>query len=49
MSGSTRYPLTAQMRDTIDAHGLAWAVRYYAKRLPREQLRVLLVGAHCHR
>lgn len=49
MHGTTHYPLTEQIRDTIDAHGLAWALAYYAKRIPRAQLRVLMVGAHCYR
>jgi len=47
MSGTTHYPLTEQIADTIAVHGLAWTLRYYAKRIPARQLRVLMVGAYC--
>lgn len=43
--GNVHYPLTAQIADTIATHGLAWAVRHYAKRMPAWQLRVFMRGA----
>lgn len=43
--GHVDYPLTTQIRDTIAAHGLAWAVRHYASRMPTWQLRVFMRGA----
>ena len=45
MHGTTHYPLTEQIRDTIAVHGLNWSLAYYAKRLPRAQLRILVRGA----
>jgi hypothetical protein len=46
--GTIHYPLTEQIADTIAVHGLAWTLRYYAKRIPAAQLRVLMVGAYCY-
>lgn len=46
MSGTVFYPLTQQIRDTIAVHGLAWTVRHYAKRIPRAEFRVLMIGAY---
>lgn len=47
MRGTITYPLTHQMADTIRTHGLAWAVRYYANRIPARELRILMTGAYC--
>jgi hypothetical protein len=47
LTGTPTIPLTALIADTIAVHGLRWAVAYYTKRLPRDQARVLLVGAYC--
>lgn len=54
MTGHTTLPLSHLMRDTIDRHGLAWAVAHYqraARRagVDRRTLRLLLIAAHCHR
>lgn len=48
MSGTQSYPLVAQIRDTIAVHGLAWAVRHYAKRIPRAEFRLFMVSAYCY-
>lgn len=45
MRGCTAYPLTEQIVDTIKVHGLSWSLAYYAKRIPRAELRVLVRGA----
>lgn len=45
-TGTTVFPLTAMIRDTIEAFGLAWAVRFYAKKIPAFQLRVLMRAAY---
>lgn len=37
--------LHALMRDTIDIHGLRWAMAYYAKRLQPWELRVFMRAA----
>lgn len=47
LRGSVDYPMTERMADTIRVHGLAWAVRYYTKRLPAGTARLLLIGAYC--
>jgi hypothetical protein len=44
--GSTVYPLTQQIADSIKAHGLRWAVRHYSRKLSLVELRVLLRGAY---
>ena len=44
--GSEAYPLVQQIADGIAVHGLRWAVRHYAKRLPQWQARVLLRSAY---
>lgn len=54
MTGAPTLPLSHLMRDTIDTHGLAWAVRHYSKAARRagidaRTLRLLLVAAHCYR
>ncbi len=36
--GSVVFPLTEQIRNTIDTHGAQWAFLYYAARLPAEEL-----------
>jgi len=46
IKGTTLYPLTEQIADTIAVHGLAWSLRYYAKRIPAKELRVFMVGAY---
>lgn len=47
MAGTLHYPLVEQIRDTIAVHGLAWTVRYVAKRMPQAQARVFLIAAYC--
>lgn len=34
------------VRDTINAHGLAWSVKYYYKRLPAWQARFFIKQAY---
>ena len=46
MTGSVVFPLVEQMRDTINTHGLQWAVRYYMKRIPWPECRLLLRSAY---
>ena len=50
--GSTAYPLTAQISDTIASHGLAWTVRYYHKRARRAGdwavVRRLVIAAYAY-
>lgn len=36
--GSTVFPLTEQIRSTIEVHGAEWAFFYYAARLPADEL-----------
>lgn len=43
--GTLDYPLVQQMADTIAAHGWAWALAHYAKRLPADVGIVLLRSA----
>lgn len=45
-TGTPQWTLTQMMRDTIDTHGLAWAIRYYAKRLTTFELRVMMRSAY---
>lgn len=41
MHGTTNGPrFTDLMRDTIEVHGLAWALRHYARRMPAWELRL---------
>lgn len=47
LRGTVAYPMTERMADTIRVHGLAWAVRYYTKRLPLPDARLLLRIAYC--
>ncbi len=44
--GSIDWPLTSMVRDTIDTHGLRWAMAYYAARLSSFELRVIMRGAY---
>ena len=44
-AGSTVFPFTQMVRDTIEAHGLSWAVAYYMKRLPQWEARFFLRAA----
>ena len=44
-TGSLSVPLTSLIADTITVHGLHFAVRFYAKRIPQFELRVLMRGA----
>jgi hypothetical protein len=44
--GSLVYPLTEQIRDCIETHGLRWTVRYYRKRLTRYELRMFMRSAY---
>lgn len=39
MSGKDQVRFVDLMRDTIEVHGLAWALRYYVKRMPMWELR----------
>lgn len=45
MHGNGEVTFLAMVRDTIAVHGLAWAVRYYGKRLPRWELRFWMRAA----
>lgn len=45
-TGTPDFPLTAMIRDTIDIHGLRFAVRYYSKKFTPLQMRVLFRGAY---
>lgn len=45
MRGTPTIPFTSLMRDTIDTHGLRWAMTYYAKRLAPWELRVFMRAA----
>lgn len=48
MTGTLVYPLTEQIRDTIAAHGLRWAVQYYYKRIKDVvQFRLFMIAAYC--
>lgn len=54
MTGRPTLPLSHLMRDSIDRHGLAWAVAHYSRAAQRagvdaRTLRLLLIAAHCHR
>lgn len=46
--GNLGFTMVEMMRDTIRAHGLAWAVQYYAKHLPQWELRVFMRAAVCN-
>ena len=41
--GSVVFPLTEQIRNTIDTHGAQWAFLYYAARMPAAEAVVLLL------
>lgn len=45
MKGSQSVRFVELVRDTMREHGVAWAVRYYAKRLPRWELRFWMARA----
>jgi hypothetical protein len=45
MSGKPSIPFTSLVRDTIEAHGLRWAVAYYYKRLPAWEARFFIRAA----
>jgi hypothetical protein len=47
MRGNDTVLFTDLVRDTIQTHGLAWAVRYYAKRLQPFELRFFMKLAYC--
>jgi hypothetical protein len=54
MTGNPTIPLSHLIRDTIDVHGLAWAIKHYTKNAKRHNvdivtLRMLFVAAHCYR
>lgn len=38
VKGSVVFPLTQQIRNTIDTHGAEWAFLYYAARMPAAEL-----------
>ncbi|UOF77870.1 hypothetical protein [Bacteriophage sp.] len=46
MSGSKVWTMVDMMRDTIREHGLAWAVDYYSRRMPRWEFRVFMRAAY---
>jgi hypothetical protein len=46
MRGTPTIPFSALVADTIACHGLTWAMAYYAKRLPRHELRVFMRAAY---
>lgn len=43
--GNVGFTMVEMMRDTIQTHGLAWAMQYYAARLPAWELRVFMRAA----
>lgn len=45
MHGTVTVPFTTLILDTINTHGLAWAVQYYYKRLPQWQARFFIRAA----
>jgi hypothetical protein len=45
MHGTPTLPFTTLVRDTINAHGLTWAVAYYYKRLPAREARFFIRAA----
>lgn len=45
MSGKPNVPFTSLVRDTIETHGLQWAVAYYYKRLPAWEARFFIRAA----
>lgn len=47
MHGTPEFPFSTLVADTIREHGLRWAVRYYAKRLPAWERRFFLNLAYC--
>lgn len=54
MTGHPDIPLSHLIRDSIDCHGLAWALAHYMKQAKRfgvdaATLRMLFVAAHCYR
>ena len=42
MKGNNTVTFLSLVRDTVNTHGLHFAVRYYAKRLPQWELRFWL-------
>ena len=46
-AGAGNIRFTDLVRDTIAAHGLRWAVTYYARRLSPIELRIFLRVAYC--
>lgn len=47
MRGCGDVTFLAMVRDTIAVHGVAWAVRYYAKRMPAWEVRFWMRAAYC--
>lgn len=45
MRGAPTIPFTSLVRDTIDTHGLAWAIDYYYNRMPAWEARVFIRAA----
>lgn len=45
--GSTVYPLIEQIRDTIEVHGLRWAMTYYYRRMSPTEFRFFMRVAYC--
>lgn len=45
MTGSLQVTFLSLVRDTIAVHGLAFAVRYYGKRMPQWELRFWMRAA----
>lgn len=49
LQGTPSYPMTERIRDTIEVHGIDWAIHYYSRRMPMQDLRVLLASAMSNR
>ena len=45
MHGTLTITMTELIRDTIEVHGLAWAIAYYYKRMPVWEARTMLRAA----
>lgn len=46
VSGSVEFPLTEQIRNTIEVHGLKFAVQYYSKRMSLTEFRFFMRAAY---
>ena len=43
--GSLAFPFADMVRDTIQVHGLQWALAYYSQRIPAWELRFFVRAA----